>query len=470
MEGDERSGSALTFDVGTERLAIAADRVTEVLRQPRLVRPPLAPSALAGVVGLRGRVIPVVALSQLLAQDGTARSSEQRVIVVEHDGPVGLLVDRVSAMVPQGRIGSPEQPGRMVDLPALLESGFGQLSSVGRAEATVHKAAPALPAILEAEEKLLTFDVGGQEFGLPLTSVAEVVTLPPDVAELPRTDGAMRGVMALRGRLLPLVNLAVLLGLESHAAGEQRAIVAELGGTEVGLVVEHVRGIVRVPAAAIDPVPLVLTRGNQEAQVQSVCRLEGGQRLISVLSTDHLLRDGLAERLREAAMAQGTQEEEAEVAGTEQLLVFTLGENSYGLPLASVEEVARVPERLSRLPKAPPFIDGVMDLRGRVIPVIDQARRFDLAESPSSRRRVVVVRIGEDSAGFVVDAVSGIVRLADSDLQDSPGLVAQDSAAIHRIGMVEGGGMIFLIDPHELLDKAERDMVTAMREDRSAPA
>jgi purine-binding chemotaxis protein CheW len=323
-----------------------------------------------------------------------------------------------------------------------------------------------------ALQEYFSFDVGGQEFALPLAAVLEVVTLPPEVAPVPRTDGAMRGVMALRNRLLPLLDVPVLLGLDASAEGAApRVVVARLGEARVGLVVDRVRAIVRVAESQVEPVPPVLTRGNQEAQVQSVCRLDGGRRLISILSTAHLLADGLAERLGEQ-VGQGNNavEETAASAATEQFLLFTLGDNRFGLPVACVEEVARVPDRLSRLPKAPPFVDGVIELRGRVVPVIDQRRRFAVPESGSAQRRIVVVRIGSDTAGFVVDAVSGIVRLAAGDVQDSPELAVRDNRTVPRVGIAEGHGMVFLIDPSELLDRAERDLVAAMGKDLAAPS
>jgi len=468
VDRGERSGSALTFTVGSERLAIAASSVAEVMRNPDLVRPPLAPPALAGVVNLRGRVVPVVATARLLGQGDGAGVGEQRVIVVEEDSPVGLLVDEVRALVPQAAVGTPEQPERMIDLPALLASGFGGRSGGARSRAVEPRRAEAVHAA-EPTDAFFSFDVGGQEFALRLEEVREVLALPPEVARVPCTDEAMRGVMALRGRLLPLVNLDVLLGL-GRGDGAGRVVVTRLGGTLVGLVVERMRAIVRVPRSQVDPVPPVLTRGDQEAQVQAVCRLDGGRRLVSVLSTEHLLRDGLAERLREQAPVDAGEVGETAVAATEQVLVFTLGDSRFGLPLGCVEEVARVPERLSRLPKAPAFIDGVTELRGRVVPVIDQARRFGLPGSGAGQRRIVVVRIGAALAGFVVDAVAGILRLAEGALQDSPELATGDTRTIHRIGLAEGGEMLFLLDPQELLDRAEQDLMAAMGKDLPSPS
>ena len=62
----------------------------------------------------------------------------------------------------------------------------------------------------------------------------------------------------------------------------------------------------------------------------------------------------------------------------EQFIIFRLGDQEYGLPIAAVEEIARPPDHIARMPKAPAFIDGVMNLRGIVVPIVDLRRRFDL--------------------------------------------------------------------------------------------
>ena len=79
----------------------------------------------------------------------------------------------------------------------------------------------------------------------------------------------------------------------------------------------------------------------------------------------------------------------------EQFIVFRLGDQEYGLPIAAVDEIARPPEHITRLPKAPAFIDGVMNLRGTVVPIVDLRRRFELASTePAGSRRILVVAVG----------------------------------------------------------------------------
>ena len=93
----------------------------------------------------------------------------------------------------------------------------------------------------------------------------------------------------------------------------------------------------------------------------------------------------------------------------EQFIVFRLGDQEYGLPIASVDEIARPPERLTRMPKAPAFVDGVMNLRGVVVPVVDLRKRFGIAsERATGGGRILVLSLGGGKTGFVVDAVSEV--------------------------------------------------------------
>lgn len=460
------AGQALTFRAAGELLAIGAGQVSEVIRRPKLTRVPLAPPSLAGVANLRGAVIPVVSVAALLGDGdgGCGGAAANRVIVVRNPDPVGLLVDDVAVLVPLEGVGSAGGGARLIDVTALLGDTFaagrkerGQVAGAG-----VGAARAAAKAV--EREAFLSFGVGGQAFALPLDSVREVLALPKDVSAVPRTDDAMLGVMPLRNRLLPLLSLQVLLGLEASPAAS-RVVVAMIGGARVGLVVEAVREIMRAGQAEIDPVPPVLTRGRQEAQIRAICRLDGGRRLVSILSTDHLLRDGLAERLAGEedegdGMAARTEGE------TEQFVIFRLGEERYGVPIASVEEVVALPSKLTRLPRAPAFVEGVFSLRGRVIPVIDQRQRFDVTGGKARRARVLVVRMGETRAGFIVDEVSEVLRVGAGQMRDAPELGGASARVIDRIANLEGeAGMIPIIDPQELLDRAERDILGEFQSD-----
>ena len=67
-------------------------------------------------------------------------------------------------------------------------------------------------------------------------------------------------------------------------------------------------------------------------------------------------------------------------------MVFRLGDDEFGLPIEAVDEVARVPDQITRLPKTPKFLEGVVNLRGEVLPVVDQRRRFDMPALEQTER------------------------------------------------------------------------------------
>lgn len=457
--------SLLTVQVGDERLAFPASDVAEVIRPPAVTRVPLGPASLVGVANLRGAVVPVVSLHKLLGNEA-GLSGDARVVVIDRGSPVGLVVDRVSSL---GTSKGGDAAARRIDLDALLAKNFSRFTRhAQQRRATASQETQVSKETARDEVALVCFSVAGQDFALPLTSVHQVVALPENVAAVPKTEAVMLGIMTLRGQSLPLVSLRGLLGMRAagQEGGRSRVVVTGSGDTMIGLVTDGMKEILRVSLSEIDPVPTILTRGSAETQVQGICRLDGGQRLVSVLSSDRLFRD---QALTEHRMPQTEENREMGTAdgpseANEQFIVFKLGGDEYGLPIASVDEVVRVPETLTRLPKAPGFIEGVMNLRGRVVPVIDQRRRFKLeGESERRRERIVVVRIDHMQAGFIVDAVSEIVTIPQNQLRPTPELAADGSQVIDRIANLDPEGrMILLLEPRELLDRAEKDLLAAM--------
>jgi purine-binding chemotaxis protein CheW len=454
-------GGVLTVRVAGQAVALPAGTVQQVIRPRALTRVPHAPVCLLGLANLRGTVLPVVSLARLMGREASAPSPAARVVVLRGEAPVGLLVDAVAALGHSAGV----QP---LGIDALLAREFAAMGRHAGARATRPDAAPETVKAAQDELALFAFILAGQEYALPLDKVLLVARLPAEVTAVPQTGDAMRGVVAFRGGLLPLVSPHVLLGLSpGETTGDRaRIVVTRLGPASVGLVVDRMTSILRVPVAAIDPVPPVLMRGAGEARVEAIGRLEGGTRLVSILSPARLFDDETASRIladaaREAEDMAGTG---AQNEALERFVVFRLGDEHYGLPIATVDEVARRPESLTRIPRAPAFVEGVMNLRGQVIPVIDQRRRFAANGTEEGRgRRIVVVTIDGLRAGFAVDSVTEILAVPAAALAPAPDLATDGAKVFDRIATLERDGrMILLVDPRALLDSAERDLLAAI--------
>lgn len=459
-----RDDSLLTFTVAGEAMAMVAAEVAEVSRVPHCTRIPNAPASLCGVAQLRGRVVPVVSLAALLGQgsgqsDTAARGSAARLLVLAGAAPIGLIVDAVAAL-------GPESEARRLDAQTLLDQAFSGLRryAASRLPAMPTDAAPTAAA---AEDRLalLGLRIGAQDYALPLDQIDRVMRLPAELTRLPQSDSAMLGTIALNGRLLPVVSLAVLLGLRpaNAAQASARILVAAVQGECVGLMVERVTGTLAVPRGMIDAVPPLLTRGAAEAQIEAICRLEDGRRLVCLLSTERLFDAQTTAGIRSSGQQETARmpDPEAAVGMRETFVIFRLGEEAYGLPIAAVHEIARHPESLARVPDAPDFVAGIMSLRGHAIPVIDTARRFGAARDQGRSRRVIVISVGGVTAGLAVDAVLDVRSFPAEALQPAPDFEA-GATVFDRIAIQGADRMILLISPRGVIAAAERDLLAAL--------
>ena len=150
------------------------------------------------------------------------------------------------------------------------------------------------------------------------------------------------------------------------------------------------------------------------------------------------------------------------VAAEEQLVVFDLGAESYGVEIGRVQEIIRMTS-ITRLPRAPEFVEGVINLRGRVIPVIDLRKRFGLpGEDEAKGSRIVVMDVADQTLGMVVDGVSEVLRISAKEVEPpSPVVTTIDSDYLRGIAKLEGR-LIILLDLDRLLSWDERGQLAAV--------
>ena len=317
---------------------------------------------------------------------------------------------------------------------------------------------------------LVTFDVAHQEFALELDSVQEILPAPTEITAVPRAETLVLGVTSLRNRLLPLLSLRGLLGFPPAAApdGREKVVVTNIGGAQVGLVADRARAILPAALSSIDALPPVLAaRTGGESRVKAIYRGDGGRRLVSILSPQQLYREDVMRRLGERTQNESARGgAAASTRHAEQtFLVFRLGPDEFGLPIEAVDEVGEVPAKIARLPKTPKFLEGVVNLRGDVLPVVDQRRRFDMpAADELERRRLVVVRTERHRAGLIVDGVSDVLRVPKDSVESPPDLTEQIARLVRGvINLDESQRIVLVLDPAELLTAAEQERLDAFQ-------
>jgi purine-binding chemotaxis protein CheW len=483
----------LTFRVEEALYALPAGEVSEVIRLPTVARVPQSPKSLLGLANLRGSVLPVASLRALLGRVEAGHSADGRAIVLDGASPVALAVDSVEALISldASRIetraaeltalagerlrgafqsGSDRTVIKIVDIRAMLEADFVQPAKPARPALAARGSALIERTTEEAGERqlLVTFEVAGQEYALPIDEVREILLAPTNLALAPRAEALVLGVAAVRDGLLPLLSLRGLLGFREadQASGAEKVVVAPVAGMLVGLMVDRMRSILSADPASIDPVPAVLAaRAGGEARIKAILRADSGRRLVSILEPARLFREDIMQRLTAVGgdgPTQLTATVETTASAESQFLVFGLGDEEFGLPIEAVDEVAAVPEQITRVPKTPKFLEGVVNLRGEVLPVVDQRRRFDLPPFAGERRRqrLVVVRSQRHRAGLIVDSVSEVMRAPTEAIEPGPDLTGEAVRLVRGVvNLPAGGRMVLLLDPAELLSRAERGLL-----------
>ena len=131
---------------------------------------------------------------------------------------------------------------------------------------------------------------------------------------------------------------------------------------------------------------------------------------------------------------------------------FKVGRETYGVPITSLHEIVRVPE-ITAVPDAPDYIEGVINLRGKIVSVIDLRKRFGEAETAYNRRnRILVVEHSGRLSGLIVDAASEVIKIPAADVEPSP-TVLQDGGLTCVTGLGKyHGRLIVLLDMSKLLD------------------
>lgn len=145
-----------------------------------------------------------------------------------------------------------------------------------------------------------------------------------------------------------------------------------------------------------------------------------------------------------------------------QIVVFELASEHFGVAIAAVESIIKMQE-ITKMPRSPRFVEGVTNLRGKVLPVVDLRKRFGLpSQEVSKDSRIVVVAIAGSEVGMVVDAVSEVLTVPADAVEPAPAIATTvDSSFITGIAKLDGR-LVILLDLAEILTETEQGELAAI--------
>ncbi|MEW6519528.1 MAG: chemotaxis protein CheW [Thermodesulfobacteriota bacterium] len=308
-----------------------------------------------------------------------------------------------------------------------------------------------------AEEQLFaTFILNRDiEIALPADRVVEAIKAVDKILPVPGCVACLAGLMNLRGRVIPVINLKKRLAMADDAYGPDHKIaVVRLGRTLCGILVEDIKDVLRVGQEMIEPV-LPGLRG-EDRIIAGIIRLADGDRLLEILDLD-LLLDQTAEEEMEIPAGQGIAEMPQVSAGItgqprRQYLVFTCKGMEYGVDVHNVQEISTLSGLNDTFQSG--SIEGAVEMRGRMIPVIDSSLLLTEAEEKialSEVSRVIILLVDGIYCGIVVNSIVEIRAVAAGEVVPVPCAKKGRGAGVAGMLHLDSGRNIMLLDMASML-------------------
>ncbi|WP_027717190.1 chemotaxis protein CheW [Desulfovirgula thermocuniculi] len=482
----------VVFRLAEESYGIAIEYLQEIIRVPAVVRVPLAPPYIKGLANLRGTILTVYDTRVRLGLPSGNGDEGSRVVVVRFkERQAGFIVDRVDGVVDvplssveefrreEGNTAGADLITRAAKLEdrlvLLLEPGglfgsAGEESCRGGSGVTFGGAAAGQEEgarQVEEEKQLLTFRVGGEEYGLDIADVKEIVHLPEKVNFLPGAPPYVLGVISLRQKVLPLLSLRRLFGLPEEEGG--RVVVAYLGAGRnllAGLVVDSVAEVLRVSEKSLEPVP-GLFRDRENGEVSAVCRV-GEDRLVFVVDASKLVSEE-ALSVTAGGAEEGSEEGRRHSEAEQHLVTFLLAGEEFALPIASVREIIRG-TRVTPVPGSLPFVCGVLNLRGTIVPVVDLRLRFAYPPKELDEQSRILICEGRSTVlGLLVDGVREVLKVPLSQVEPAPDIVVAglQRCFVSGIAKLDASRNVLILDSTQVLSWEEEEYAASLAEAES---
>jgi purine-binding chemotaxis protein CheW len=151
----------------------------------------------------------------------------------------------------------------------------------------------------------------------------------------------------------------------------------------------------------------------------------------------------------------------------QEFLTFVLGSENYALDIMTVKEI-RGYEDVTKIANAPPFVKGVLNLRGDIVPIVDLRIKFNVGEATYDEFTIVIMlMVGERIVGIVVDEVSDVIKVNESDIKSPPDFgVAFDSAYLHGLTSINEQ-MVILVNIQKLITSDELGLADTVKTEQS---
>ncbi len=311
-----------------------------------------------------------------------------------------------------------------------------------------------IPSLDEKSIRLVVFSLAGQTNAVDVDQVEEII-LGPKVSPLLKAPFFVEGVMKLRGRIVPVVNLKLAMRLPSVEGNHENGVVVmvKLRDRRIGFRVDSVSELISVPVDSIEA-PRGIVSGVDARFIKGLVYI--GERFMVVLDLEAMLSADYDSILQDAGASDvpvplGESRAHGDSFGARKIISFVLDDELFG---AEIDEVAEIMEMttIMPIPNVADFVVGLINLRGTIVPVVDLRARFGLNRNAwTVDSRIVIMKEKNLLVGVVVDRMWESLRLPEDAFQPAPEGVAKMDAEYFREICTARGRMVSILDIAKIL-------------------
>lgn len=440
------------FFLGTIELAINVMAIQEVVNYPnKIIAMPLSPDFLVGIFNLRGLVIPVINLKKLLNFSETLISDQDKIAIVEHMGVrIGLIFDRTSEIIKvfeenHNVFSYTEKSGPNVISGAIKLDDGSRIIQIVDPFAVVN--IENIPQVLEHQsnmvkssfragyhhenrKKCISFNVGKISMAFEISGIHEIVKLEDIKKSTFETELCM-GIINLRGQVIPIINFAKMIGVspnESLSILEKKVIILKLDLESFGLLVDTVESISSYMTT--DVIPVALFQKIRTGMFEGCITIEEREVLllnpINILSNEEVI--SLTRGHSKIYKSEVLNEKVNNKTFDKQSYISFKLNHLFGVSIGDIREIINFPLNLLCTPGLPPFVLGMLNIRGEMITIIETRLLYELKDERKNNledSKVLIFLSNGEKFGLVVDSVENIVTINNKQKMKIPELLVQ---------------------------------------------
>ena len=469
----------LSVKIGGELFAFDGEEVEQILRVPDITTMPLTSSGIKGVSSISGRTVTIVDMGIVLVNthiDETQKDA--RVLTISCDDvEYGVLVDEVLEMVAvdednyelsnkeDGKISAIYKKDNIIIQIIDTCTAINSLSLVSYQPVEIdyygNDDADNNSSISKQSDakRCIFLTLGEEKFAISLEIAREIIFIPQTITPISEAGIGVMGMITLRDDLIVALDLKKIISIppkqniSDEEVKENRLLILNYEGKSVALLVDSISEVKDIPLEDTEKLPERFA----DSKIESIYKTKGD--IVSIIATKYLIDITDEYTIQDEENHQDTSGEDdkknKESKEMSEIAAFQINNEEFALDIDDVQEIIKYTE-ITPIPEAPQFIDGVINLRGVVIPIVSLPERLGFTKEIKPKSKILICDIKGEKIGLFVDDVNEIMFIEDKFVSKSS---SENTLFSEVITLDEGKRVILKLRITEVLDDDTIDSI-----------